>query len=53
LKEKLIEPPSFDIFVEVLLNQILQIINNVRRERMNTTPFVFPTPPPSGILRTQ
>jgi hypothetical protein len=49
LKEKVTEPPSFDTFVEVPLNQILQATDIVRRERRTTTPPVLLTPPPSGI----
>jgi hypothetical protein len=49
LKEKVIEPPSFDAFVEVPLNQILQTTDNVRRKRRATTPHVLLTLPPSGI----
>jgi hypothetical protein len=41
LKEKVIKPPSFDAFVEVLLNQTLQIINDERRKRRVTTPPIL------------
>jgi hypothetical protein len=48
LKEKVIEPPSSDTFVEVPLSQILYTTDDVRRERKATTSFVLPTPP-NGI----
>jgi hypothetical protein len=53
LKEKVIKIPSFDAFVEVILNQTLQTTNDVRRERRTIIPSIFPTPSPSGVHSTQ
>jgi hypothetical protein len=48
-KGKVTEPLSFNAFVEVLLSQTLQIIDDVRKERRVITPHVLPTPPLGGI----
>jgi hypothetical protein len=34
LKEKMTKPPSFDAFVEVLMNQILQTLNDVKKKQL-------------------
>jgi hypothetical protein len=49
LKEKVIEPPSFDTFVEVPLSQTLLTIDDVRREIKAITPPILPTLPLGGI----
>ncbi len=49
LKEKMTEPPSFDTFIKVPLNQTLQTTDNVRKEKKTTTLLIFPTPPLGGV----
>jgi hypothetical protein len=53
LKEKVIEPPYFNTFVDVPLSQILYITDDVRRKRRATTSFVPPTLPLSGVQTTR